>query len=143
MSSPKNKMGPAPRVLVGNYHKTLCLIHGESNIGKSSLAQLLLNDSLEYLSSDVICLDSDGNIQSLLDQCKRGTRYDFGAVAVLIEQHCAKRFVDFLFTKYILNSIKENIILDSFLFSLPICRSILYQLCLRNNVRVWEVRRLV
>jgi archaellum biogenesis ATPase FlaH len=143
IASPKVKALPAPRIQIGEYFKTVCLIHGLSGDGKSTLAQLLLNGNFEYLSTDAICLDPDGNIQSFLEQSRMGERYNFGAVAILIENNDADRFISFLFQKYIVSSDQDNILIDSFLFGLPVCRSILYKLCEQHHIRVWEIKRII
>ena len=143
IASPKLKMGPGPRPLSGNYHKMVLLISGQSCDGKSSLAQLLLTDKLDYVSSDAVCLDPDCKIQDILKQSDRGGRYDFGCAALLIEQTCYQDFIKFLFIKYILNSEKQNIILDGFLFTLKHCKDEFFVLCKQHQIRIWEIKRII
>jgi len=140
---PKLKMRPGPRILSQPYEKMILLISGKSGDGKSSLAQLLLTDQVEYVSSDAVCLDPDCHIQSLLDQAITGDRYNLGQVAILIEKICCQDFIRFLFTKYILNSEKQNIILDGFLFTLKHCKDEFFMLCKQHNIRIWDIKRIL
>jgi hypothetical protein len=143
IASPKIKMGPGPRALSRPYEKMVLLISGKSGDGKSSLAQLLLTDQFNYVSSDAVCLDPDCHIQSLLDQTIMGDRYNLGQVAILIEQTYCQDFIRFLFTKYILNSEKQNIILDGFLFTLKHCKDEFFMLCKVNQIRIWDIQRIL
>ena len=57
---------PAPRKLIGNWEKTIILVTGPSNIGKSQLSQLfLLNDSIYYISTDRASKTLEHNIKIL------------------------------------------------------------------------------
>ena len=141
--SPKLRMGPGPRTLSQPYEKMVLLISGKSGDGKSSLAQLFLTEQFEYVSSDAACLDPDCHIQHLLDQAIMGDRYNLGQVAILIEQTCCQDFIKFLFTKYILNSKKQNIILDGFLFTLKHCKDEFFMLCKEHKIRIWDIQRIL
>ena len=66
-SCKKFNMWPGPRILNGQYEKTVILVAGSSCAGKSTLCEKLLNDNLCFVCTDSICIRGGHQIKKILD----------------------------------------------------------------------------
>lgn len=136
---------PAPRELIGNWEKTIILIAGESNIGKSQLSQLfLLNDSIYYISTDKASKTLEHDIRELAYYVTKNKDYlDAGVLAHFINDNCCVKFVDYFFMRFIKNNLNLNILIDGYLFGLEPLRSFFIKKCTSSGYRVWEIKRIL
>ena len=136
---------PAPRELIGDWEKTIILVIGQANIGKSQLSQLfLLNDSIYYISTDKASKTLEHNIKILANYIINNESYlDAGVLAHFINDNCCAGFVDYFFMRFVKNNLNLNILIDGYLFSLEPLRSIFIKKCTSSGYRVWEIKRIL
>jgi len=135
---------PGPRELMGNYKKTIIVITGDSEIGKSSLSELLLKDSIYYLSMDIACQEPTHDIKVLVDYIEENKDYlDAGVLGIFINENCYQEFVDHFFQRFIVDNENLNIMLDGYFFILEPSYSYFLKKCELYDYRVWDIRRLV
>lgn len=149
MNSKKFNMGSLPstdkRPLVGEYKKTIILLTGKANIGKSTLADLLINDKFNYISVDSVCLTSGiHEISNFLDYT-RSTGYninqDLGKLFDFIYKNCPDTFINFFFNVCIRDNENLNILVEGYLLSIDKLYSLFMDKCKEYNYRVWKIER--
>jgi dephospho-CoA kinase len=87
------------RVLVGEYVKTVIIVIGKAGIGKSTICDKLLNDNLNYISVDDVCIYADHGIKEILDFVeilRIGKDTD-----PKVSEQCCVEFMNYFFEKYI------------------------------------------
>jgi len=146
MNSKKFNMSHLPsedkRPLEGEYKKTVLLLYGLSNIGKSTLADLLLNDNFNYISIDRACIEASIEpIKSFVEEGGIPLRYDLGRLFKFMNDVCVNEFMDYFFTKYLVENENLNIFIEGFVFMLERSRNIFMQKCINAGYRVWTIRR--
>ena len=151
MNSSKVDMRHLPsqdkRPLVGPYAKTLILLSGGSNIGKSTLMELLMNPNFDYISVDKVCQCADlAAIQSFMTSCEGSDipiALDLGRLFNFIVNHCAGEFIQHLFSTYIANNENDNIFIEGCLLEIPTLYNIFVEVCKLSGYRLWELRRTI
>jgi hypothetical protein len=146
INSKKFNMSPGSRLLVGEYKKTIIVIVGGACAGKSTLSEVLINDSLNYISTDSACLQTDHGIQQILDyvESRDKTRViDIGILGIKISEWCPTAFVDYFFKKYVEDNENLNILVEGHLFTLPDMYSYFIKKCEACGYRVWRMRRIL
>ena len=149
MNSNDFKMADLPsedkRPLEGEYKKTILLLYGPSNIGKSTLAELMLNDNFDYISIDRVCRDADiepiKNFISYMKLSGENINYDLGKLFKYVRENCLVEFVDYFFNKFIVERDYLNIFIEGYLFNLRDLYDLFMKKCTTNNYRIWELKR--
>jgi len=146
MDSKKFNMSHLPsedaRPLEGEYKKTVLLLYGLCNTGKSTLTNLMLNDNFNYISVDRACIEANFEpIKSYVEQGGTPLRYDLGKLFKFVNDECASEFIDYFFTKYLVENENLNIFIEGFVFMLERPRTLFMQKCKDAGYRVWIIRR--
>ena len=140
------KLGPFPRPLTVPYRKTIIIITGRGNIGKSTLSKVMLNDSISYIGTDAASMQTDHGIPEVLkylnDHINDKPEIDLGRFAHFIMAAGAIRFIDYFFDRFIANNKKMNIIVEGYLFTIPEAYVLFMNKCKRNGYRVWKMSRI-
>ena len=132
------------RPLEGEYKKTILLLYGPSNTGKSTLADLMLNDNFNYISIDRACLDSDLTaIKNFIDNFDGNINYDLGMLFKFVNEQCLNAFVNEFFTKYIADNENQNIFIEGYLFMLERVYNVFMIHCRDAHCRVWKIGRVL
>lgn len=144
MLSKKFNMIPGKRKLVDKCKKTIIVVTGDSLIGKSTICDLLLNDSINYISLDECCKQTDHDIEFIINYLKEhreDSPINLGLMGMKINEICYKEFIDYFFDKYIVNNENLNIILDGFLFTQKNVYGYFLEKCESFGYRVWRMER--
>jgi GTPase SAR1 family protein len=130
------------RPLVGEYVKTILLLTGPSNIGKSTLTELLLNNNFTYLSIDSICKKAElPIIQEFINLKGKEIDLNLGLLFKFIREECSESFIDHFFNKYIKENSSLNIFIEGYLFMLADIYQLFIIKCKEYNYRLWNIRR--
>jgi hypothetical protein len=143
----KFRMGPGMRPLVGEYLKTIIVVRGASNIGKSTLCDVLWKEGVNYISLDGACiLERDHQIEEIhqyLDLYGDQAKFHLNILCQLISESKAQKFMDYFFKKYIEENENLNILLDGFLFTFENVYRIFLEQCVMKRYRVWQIERVL
>ena len=115
-NSKKFNMSPGMRPLQGEYTKTVILVVGNAFVGKSTLCNHLLNENINYISVDDVCVYADHNIKEMTDFVEE-LRIGINLSPKLSDESCSE-FVSYLFDKYVKDNENSNILMDGYLFML-------------------------
>lgn len=144
INSKKFNMEPSCRK-TEEYIKTIMLVIGDSMIGKSTLCSLLLNDNINYISTDWAAIDRTHNIQPILAFIEPYSNEEaifYGhIIASIIERDCPKEFVDFFFKKYIEENENLNILVDSFILKFDNLFDYFSLKCEEKGYRLWIIQQ--
>lgn len=135
------------RPLVGEYKKTIIVLTGASNIGKSTVSELLLSNKLNYVSIDAACLLADiDEIRNYIKKFKtsgKNINYAVGKLLHFVRESCPDKFIEYFFNKYI----KENKNLNIFVEGYVLIFTEMYQLfmdkCAEAGYRIWNIKRIL
>lgn len=131
---------PILRKCPGPFRKTLILVGGQENHGKTTLCSKLLKNDVGYISFDQMTWEDDLNISKTKDmKSKRGHRYMIpNAFKYIMPDY--NKFLDYTNKK--IESIEQDIILiDSYYFT----KDDFYKKFVSdigNKYRIWEMKRL-
>jgi len=147
----KFNMGHLPsidkRPLVGDYKKTVIVLTGPSNIGKSTITELLLNDKFDYISIDAACIKAEmPEIVNYLKEVKEGgvnINYDLGLLFNFVWRECPNTFIKYFFTKYIKDNDSLNIFVEGYVFMITELYQLFIDECKENDYRIWNIRRIL
>jgi len=134
------------RPLEQSYDKTILLIRGVGASGKSTLANLMLNEKFYYLSMDIAMIDPESNIKSILNflnEYQDRAIYNIHILSFVIVEECLEKFMNFFFKKYITENPYENIILDGYLYTYPEAYAVLREKCRAYGYRLWDTKRVI
>jgi GTP-binding protein EngB required for normal cell division len=135
---------PGPRHLVGHWQKTIIIVSGISNVGKSQLCQLLVNDNIYYLSADTASFAVGHTIDILEKYIQTNIEYlDAGVYAHYINDNCPEEFMNKFFDRFVKNNPNYNIMIDGYLFILQPLHDFFVRKCIANNYRIWEMKRIL
>ena len=136
---------PQPRPAQPIMKKTILIVSGSPNLGKTSLCKMLYKpDNFEFISMDMLMF----NIQ---DWCKnesviRVSKTASGAGVIqlnkFINDTCSLEFCVELFTNFILNSDKELVLIEGQFFTYPEIQTSFRKICIDNDIRLWFVDKL-
>lgn len=138
-------MTPGKRKLTTEYEKTIIIVNGKSEIGKSTLCDLLLNDDINYISIDVASIRTDHNIKEIIefvDKYKELSVMRIHWLTPIISKTCYKEFIDYFFEKYIVKNENLNILIDGILFTHDHIYEYFLEKCKSSEFRVWEIKRI-
>jgi len=107
---------PTARKLEDDFQKTLILVSGEPLIGKTTLCQKILNESLGYISFDQMIWENDLGIVELTEIKKKSDYMNIVDVAFVHIPPNYNIFLNYLLQK-INNIEKDVILLDSYYFT--------------------------
>jgi adenylate kinase family enzyme len=139
MSYTKFNMGPGSRPLQGEYKKTIIVVVGKSNVGKSTLCEALMNQSINYISMDEVYMRSEYGKREVA--VREGHFIDIGEECIKINEFFREQFMDYFFEEYIVNNENLNILLDGFVFTLRSMYDSFLRRCRINEYRVWRIER--
>ena len=144
----KPKMSELPsldkRQIEGDYQKTIIVLTGPSNIGKSTITELLLTDKFDYVSIDFVTLKAElPEIQSFIASYGPSIHYDLGKLFGFVRQNCPDRFITCFFNKYVKENNNLNIFIEGYLFMLTSLYKLFLDKCRENNYRVWNIGRII
>lgn len=137
---------PGPRHLVGHWQKSIIIVSGISNIGKSQLCQLLLNDDIYYLCADNASFAIGHTIDILEKYIQNNINkgiLDAGVYAHYINDNCPEEFMNKFFDRFVKNNPNYNIMIDGYLFILQPLHDFFVRKCIANNYRIWEIKRIL
>ena len=129
------------RPLEQSYDKTILLIRGVGASGKSTLANLMLNENFYYLSMDMAMIDPDFNIKIIskfIEKYQDQAIYNIHILSCIVIEECLEEFMDCFFKKYIVENSYENIILDGYLYTYPEAYAVLREKCRAYGYRLWD-----
>jgi predicted ABC-type ATPase len=141
INSKKFDMSPGMRVLVGEYVKTIIIVIGKSGIGKSTICDKLLNDGINYISVDDVCIYSDHNIKEIKDFVEI-LRVGEDTDPKMSEQCCVE-FMNYFFENYIRGNENLNILVDGYLLMLGNIYNSFLEKCKSSGYRVWKMERML
>ena len=127
-----------------SYEKTIIAVVGIPFSGKSTLCDLLLNDNINYISTDAICIQRDNDIrpvQDFLDKYGYEARFHLGKLAEIINKECCSLFMDYLFRAYIEENENQNILFEGYLLTFTEIWEMLKYRCRKKGYRIWKVER--
>ena len=132
------------RPLVGEYKKTIIVLTGPSNIGKSTIADLLLNDNLDYISIDSACIRAElPQIQEFVKSAGKGLNFNLGLLFNFIMTNCPNQFIDYFFNKYIRDNKNSNIFVEGYVFMMTELYQLFIAKCKLLDYRIWNIRRIL
>ena len=143
------KLIPNPRPLPASPKLTVLAISGQSQQGKTSLCELILNNSqgldFKFISMDLL-------IMSIKSWCTNPLilKYDnrpMGSFFVIeynkyINDTCSAEFIEELFSKFIQNATNRLILIEGQFFTYPNNAKQFALACKRHNIRLWFSERL-
>lgn len=146
-SCKKFDMWPGSRLLEGEYEKTVIIVSGAGNMGKSTLSSRLLNENICFVGTDSVCIRPNHSIKSVLDyleEHKDDNPIDIGKMGIAIsEMPEYKEFIDHLFDEYIVKNEFKDILMEGHLMTIANIREYFIQKCVDNKIRVWLMGRIV
>lgn len=137
---------PGMRPLMGTYEKTVIVVRGRGNAGKSTLCALLLNDKIKYVSTDAAVIFggcTNGDVQNHLKTYGDDARFNLHKLYPVIAEWSAAEFTGWFFQTYVMENKNDNIIVDGYLFVFEEIMKNLSELCRKNNIRLWVIERSV
>jgi len=146
MSSKNYNIDPTEcaRPFETDYEKMVMLIRGVGASGKSTLANLMLNENFYYLSMDMAMIDPDFNIKIIskfIEKYQDQAIYNIHVLSFIVIEECLEEFMDCFFKKYIVENSYENIILDGYLYTYPEAYAVLREKCRVYGYRLWDAKR--
>jgi archaellum biogenesis ATPase FlaH len=144
----KNRyMIPINRPLPQKMEKTLLIVSGKSNTGKTLLSTFLLSDKCEYISMDAV-VHSNTNIPKLeafkFKFIKSISNKNFPFVDKFnhfINENCMELFISYLFKYYVDISDKNLLILDGHIFTYNSSMEYIAKLCRDRKIRIWIAKK--
>lgn len=140
------KLGPFPRPLKGDYVKTVIVISGHGNTGKSTLSKNLLNNSISYIGTDAASMQRDHNIQGILKyldiHIHDKPEIDLGRFAHFIQREYLSEFMNYFFNKFIIQNKSLNIIVEGYMMTIPEAYILFVNRCKLHKYRVWKLNRI-
>ena len=135
------------RPLKGEYEKTIIVLRGPSNIGKSTITELLLNDKFSYISIDAACrLSGIDMIDKFLKEYEEGGKnihYALGVLFTFVRENCPDQFIEYFFNKYIKENSYLNIFVEGYMFIYTEIFQLFIDKCKEANYRIWDTRRIL
>jgi len=135
---------PGMRPLVGEYQKTIIAVVGTGSAGKSTICNVLWNKGVNYISTDGICISTAHGIQPVRDFLAMYGDSSFrhlDVIAKIISEECCEEYVDYFFTKYIVENENMNILLEGYLFTFKNVYDLFIEKCEAKGYRVWKMER--
>lgn len=129
-----------------NYEKMVVLIRGVGASGKSTLANLMLNEDFYYLSMNLAMIDPESGIRvilNFLNEYQDQAILNIHVLSFIVVEECMEEFMNFFFKKYIIENPYENIILDGYLYTYPEAYALLREKCRVYGYRLWDAKRVV
>lgn len=135
------------RPLVGDYKKTIIVLTGVSNIGKSTMSELLLNNKLNYVSIDAACLLADidevRNYIKKVEESGKNINYNAGELFHFVKESCPDKFIEYFFNKYIKENENLNIFVEGYVFIFTEMYQLFIDKCKEADYRIWNINRIL
>jgi hypothetical protein len=140
-------MQPTPKKLVGPMEKTIIVISGQGNQGKTTLCANLCSDKIHYISMDDLVSIYYGwcNIIAVTDYIKTfaAPRTLIYYINEFINNKYSYEFTEQFFQNFILNNHKKHFLTEGHFFTLANNKKHFMDLCKQHKIRLWFTERLV
>lgn len=132
------------RPLKGEYKKTIIVLTGPSNIGKSTITDLLLSDKFDYVSIDSACIRAElKEIQEFSKPYGKKLNLDLGILFNFVRKECPTQFIDYFFNKFIKENKNLNIFVEGYVFTITELYHLFINKCKKHGYRIWNIGRIL
>jgi len=140
------KMSPGIRPIAGDWKKTVMVVRGAGNTGKSTLCQKLLHPDISYISTDAVFINPHLRIPEVvehLEQYKDRARFNMHILYPRLAENNPTAAADFLFFNYIAKNPYFNIFLEGWALSFSAIFDEFISRCKVADIRVWNIERII
>lgn len=130
-----------------NMNKTVIIVSGSPYYGKSTLCKFLCSDDVSLVSIDYVTsiieswCKSDNKLELAAEYIKYGNT-GLHKMYEYIEKNCPKQYATELFNNFILNSDKDYILVEGYMFDFREFNNCFVNMCKENNIRIWHMTRI-